>query len=119
MQRFVLTHPALPFPVLLNATQHAAAIGAITRGETHVLLDSIALPVGHIGLLPHETYRTSMQLALKRERRYLCAFGGLHENTDTGNHDHCKRDLELTNPLIAHSVLEASDRTTLSISSTA
>lgn len=108
-EHFVLSHPALPSPLLVTETERAEIVAAVQAQKSHIFLGTAMLTANGTSLVLHDDYREGEARKLKDSRRYICPWGNIHQNEDTGNHDHCKRALSTRNPFVASALLYATE----------
>lgn len=105
--RYALSHPGLPGPMLITEEEKEIVMRAMDANKSHALLAHCIIATGGLTLIPHDQYLASYKRELKVSRRYVCSWGNLHENSDTGEHEACKRDMSRTNPLVSPELLGA------------
>lgn len=107
MERYVIKHPGLEAPLLIGPKQHAALLAAQDAGQTSVTLGKVTIPVNGITATPHALFLAMASQELRKTHRYICWWGGFHQNEDTGNHERCKETMYPGNPYVSPNVLDA------------
>lgn len=107
MSNFVISHPGFPSPILITDEERELVIQAMNEQRSHVVFADMILPISHLMMTPQDLYRQGYERDLKPSRRYVCPWGNLHENSDTGEHSQCKASLSTRNPLVATAQLAA------------
>ena len=103
---FVANHPALPGPILLTSEEAQRIQSSVVAGKANVLVEGMLLPMAGLSLIPHDAFLKADIQQLANRRQIRCAYGRVHEVSDTGGHEECERNMNRDSPYVNNERIE-------------